>query len=346
MRYARTCVAALLVALALAGCATAPSPSGGSQRPTDPAATAGETQEASEPDPSDPLTAALVGAWRRASIELDESHIAIISDACSVAARDQLGDDEADLPTALIDARGERVATAILADDLAAIQCFVHLDETAQIATVDTVARLSATTTAAVDAARITVANVTHLNDLPGGRTIAFGRVGPEAYAVKLGFDDGLVHTAGTADGWWSMWWPGTARSSSYSAVDQRNLVIGSVLDAPNGEVVAAVGPASWWLDPAAPAPKSTARSVRALVLEESCASGKSPEGRIDPPLIELDDASITVTFEIHKQPGEGQDCQANAPFPVELTLPEPLGARTLLDGNETPPRDAKVPAG
>lgn len=339
-------LAGILFALALAaGCTNPPEPSDSAQQ-TDPSATAGETAESIEPDPSDSLTAALVGAWRRSPIDLDDSHIAIISDACSVAARDQLGDAEADLPTALIDARGERVATAILADDLAAIQCFVHFDQTAQIATVDSVARLSASTTAAVDAARITVANVTHVNDLPGGRTIAFGRVAPEAFAVKLGFDDGLVHTAANADGWWSMWWPGTARSSGYAALDQRNLVIGSVRDAPNGEVVAAVGPVSWWLDPSAPAPKPTATSLRALVLEQACASGTSPDGRIDPPSIEVDDATITVTFAIHFQPGDGQDCQGNAPFPVEITLPEPLGARTLLDGSETPPRDATIPAG
>ena len=327
-----------LAALAVVGCAS-PTPPGDGGHPT-----ASQTQESIEPDPSDALTTQLVGGWRRSPIDLDDTHIAIISDACSLAAREQLGEDEADLPTALIDARGGGVATAILADDLAAIQCFVHFDETARIATVDSVARLSTTATAAVDTARITVANVTRATDLAGGRTVAFGRVGPNAFAVKLGFDDSLVHTAASAGGWWSMWWPGVARASAYSAVDARNLVIGSVQNAPVGEVVAAVGPASWWLDPKAAAPTQTSTKIRALVLEESCASGRTPEGRVDPPTIELDETTVTVTFAIRHQPGEGQDCQGNAPFPVEFTLPEPLGARTLLDGSQDPPRNAAEP--
>ncbi len=56
------------------------------------------------------------------------------------------------------------------------------------------------------------------------------------------------------------------------------------------------------------------------------------------------DDTTVTVTFAIRQQPGDGQDCQGNRPFPVEITLPEPLGARTLLDGNEDPPRKAGEP--
>lgn len=316
-------------------------PSGGAP-PTDVAP--GDSHEAIEPGPSDVLTTQLVGPWRRAPIELDDTHIGIISDACALGARDQLGGAEADLPTALIDARGARVATAILADDLAAIQCFVHLDETTQIATVDSVARLSSTATAAVAGARITVANVTRADDLAGGRTIAFGRVGPDASAVKLGLDDGLIHTAASADGWWSMWWPGAARASAYSAVDAGDVVIGSVPDGPVGELVAAVGPAAWWLDPNALAPTVSSTTIRALVLEEACASGRTPEGRVDLPAIELDDTTVTVTFAIRHQSGGGQDCQGNAPFPVEFTLPEPLGARTLLDGSEDPPRTAGEP--
>lgn len=334
----------VLAGVLLAGCAANPEPSRTVEPGPDASGEPSAPGELSAPPADGVLTAQLVGGWRRAPIELDNSHVAIISDACAVAARDQLGDDEADLPTAVIDARGEGVATAILADDLSAIQCFVHLDATAQIATVDSVARLSTSATAAVGEARITVANVTRANDLPGGRTIAFGRVGPDAFAVKLGFDDGLVHTAASADGWWSMWWPGVARASSYAAVDAKDLAIGSVGDEPNGLIVAAVGSASWWLDPAGAPPTATSTTIKALVREQACASGRTPEGRVDPPTIELDETTVTVTFAIRHQPGDGQDCQGNAPFPVELVLPEPLGARTLLDGSEDPPRKAGEP--
>ena len=76
---------------------------------TSPPATVGpsETEEASIPLPSTVTTDQLGGPWRRSPIVLDERHIAIISDACAAAAREQLGENEANLPpTALIDARG------------------------------------------------------------------------------------------------------------------------------------------------------------------------------------------------------------------------------------------------
>ena len=71
-------------------------------------------------------------------------------------------------------------------------------------------------------------------------------------------------------------------------------------------------------------------------------ASGALP-GRMRPKegvMIELTETSVTVTYSVRHKVG-AQDCQGNTPFAVELKLPEPLGARMLLDGSETPPRDA-----
>jgi hypothetical protein len=138
------------------------------------------------------------------------------------------------------------------------------------------------------------------------------------------------------------MWWQGSVRASGYSAVDTADLVVGSVKPF-DGEREARVGPASWWLDPAAAAPKPVSTSIRALVVEESCAGGKSPEGRVELPRIEPTAAAIAITFEVRRQPG-GQDCQGNPPFPVTIKLPEPLGGRALLDGGADPPRDATKP--
>jgi len=95
-------------------------------------------------------------------------------------------------------------------------------------------------------------------------------------------------------------------------------------------------------VDPTA-TPLPSATTIRALVRETACASGRTPEGRVDPPEIEVTDASFTVRYWIRKMPG-GQDCQGNAPFPVTLELPEPLGDRQLLDGSASPPRDASKP--
>lgn len=328
-------IAVVALVGAMSGCGATPGPS----RTDESAAPGGATLE---PLPTDALAAQLGGPWRRAPITLDDSHTAIISDACAAAALTTLGPVEADLPTALIDARGGSVATVILADDLTAILCLVSLDAAGTAAAAKSVARLAAPATGAVDGSHISVSSATVLDDLPGGRSLAFGRVGPDAAAVKLGFDDLLVHTAAMSSGWWSMWWPGAARASAYSAVDPRNLVIGSA-PAPVGPVEARVGRASWWLDPRRPAPTATSTSIRALVLELACASGRDPAGRVELPTIESEAASVTITFEIRRLPG-GQDCPGNPPFAVTVSLPEPLGARTLLDGSETPPRDASRP--
>lgn len=210
-----------LAVLALAGCGVAPLPSDGVQP------TPELTVEAIMPMPSDVLTLDLVGAWRPAPIDLDTSHVAIVSDACSLAAREQLGDDDADLPTALVDARGRGVATAILADDLAAIQCVAHFDESAQIATVDSVARLSMTAAEAVDGASLSVASVVH-DEAGDGRMVAVGRAGPDAASVRITLDDGSIVVGAVAEGWWAAWWPGASSATTYAAIDAQDQVIGT----------------------------------------------------------------------------------------------------------------------
>ncbi len=330
---------AVVAALALAACDAGPGPSD-----TDPSGPI-STDASGQPEPTDVIAGQLGGPWRRSPTILDDSHIAIVSDACAAAAREKLGETEANLPTALVDARGEHFATVIMADDLNAIECLARFDEAATSATVDSVDRLSMAAVAPVDGTAFSVASVVHEADQPGGRTIAFGRIGPAAESAKVGFDDNSVILGTDAEGWWSLWWQGSVRASDYAAVDTHDIVVGSTKPF-EGEREARVGPAAWWLDPAAAPPTAKSTTIRALVLEQACVGGKSPEGRVEPPTIEPSDTSVTVTYEIRRLPGAG-DCIGNTPFAVELKLPEPLGSRTLLDGGSTPPRDAsKAPAG
>lgn len=102
----------------------------------------------------------------------------------------------------------------------------------------------------------------------------------------------------------------------------------------------AAADAATWWVDttliPVAP----EATEIKGFVMETACASGQSPEGRVQEPTIVYAPDSITVQFTITPRPG-GQDCQGNPESPVTFTLSEPLGERTLLDGGSNPPRDA-----
>ncbi len=102
----------------------------------------------------------------------------------------------------------------------------------------------------------------------------------------------------------------------------------------------AAAGAASWWVDTTLIplAPETT--EIKGFVVETACASGQSPDGRVQEPVIEYGAESVAVTYTVTSRPG-GQDCQGNPEFPVTFTLSEPLGERTLLDGGTTPPRDA-----
>ena len=102
------------------------------------------------------------------------------------------------------------------------------------------------------------------------------------------------------------------------------------------------VGKASWWIDPAAGSPAADATFVSAFVLEVACASGKSPAGRVLPPVIAASDTAISVLIAIRKRPG-GQDCPGNSPLAIKVDVGGAIGGRKLLDAGDFPPRDATV---
>src|SRR4051812_13335537 len=84
------------------GCGMPPPP-GRSETPS-------ASVESAGPIPSTVEIGLLAGPWLSSPIELDDPNIAVISDACSLAARDELGADAADLPTAIVDAQGDGFA--------------------------------------------------------------------------------------------------------------------------------------------------------------------------------------------------------------------------------------------
>jgi hypothetical protein len=102
-------------------------------------------------------------------------------------------------------------------------------------------------------------------------------------------------------------------------------------------------GPATWALDPAFPAPDATARDLHILVWERACASGKPTTGRMSEPLIVVGPTSITITIGVRPLAG-AQECPGPPGTPATLTLPEPLGSRTLLDGGNKPPAPPRAP--
>ncbi len=335
MLFARSVVVGALVVLIVAGCGSGPGPSPSGARGSD---STGRPELSNAPDQSAAAADPIGGPWRWSPILVDDARVAIVSDACAAKARADLGETDANLPTAIVDARGEGFVTVIMADDLNAIECLAHLDGVGTTATVDSVDGLSMTAVAPVDGSAITVASVVNEADGGGGRTVAFGRIGSDSATTRIRLADGSSVVASNSAGWWAAWWPGTVLASGYAAVDG-DLVVATATP-PAGELEARVGPASWWLDPATAAPSATSTTIHALVLEHACVGGKSPKGRVEPPLIDVEDTAVTITFAIRRLAGEG-DCIANLPFPVTITLPEPLGNRTLFDGIGAAPRNA-----
>ena len=101
------------------------------------------------------------------------------------------------------------------------------------------------------------------------------------------------------------------------------------------------LGPAEWWVDPAQlPLPESVT-TIHGFLLEEHCASGQSPEGRIAGPDITYRPDAVVVTFHVHAIEATVATCQANPRYPVTIELGEPLGRRTVVDGSSG--RDATV---
>jgi hypothetical protein len=335
--------------LIFAGCSLLPSPmpspSSGDGFPvlssTVPGSQGVPGLQSDAPDSSGIAIGLLVGDWQSTPFALGAAQMAVISDACASTARNELGEAEADLPTAVVDARGEGFATAILADHTRAIQCLARLDGVGA-ARIDSVERLAPSKVAAVADREIGLTSLLQYEDREGSRGFLLGRMGPNASEVKATLDNKSEVTASIANGWYAAWWPSPRRATAVHAVDGGNPVVRPV-EATSDQVDGRLGAASWWLDPTAPAPTASATSIQALVLEEACASGKPADERLENPLIDLSETAVTVTFGIRPLPGS-QDCQGNDPFPVTFQLPEPLADRTLLDGNEVPPREAARP--
>jgi hypothetical protein len=106
----------------------------------------------------------------------------------------------------------------------------------------------------------------------------------------------------------------------------------------------AGVNRTEWRLDPAFPPPAAGDRQIHVLITEQACASGRSPEGRVLPPLIAPSATAMTIAILVTSRPGNA-DCPGNPDFAMTVDLPEPLGGRTLLDGDVFPPRDVTKPS-
>lgn len=95
-------------------------------------------------------------------------------------------------------------------------------------------------------------------------------------------------------------------------------------------------GPATWALDPAFASPTPDATELHILVWEAACSSGSPATGRMSAPVIGWTADTLTITIGVRRLPGI-QTCPGPPGTPAIVTLTEPLGRRTLLDGGRVP---------
>jgi hypothetical protein len=247
------------------------------------------------------------------------------------------------VPVALVDARGDSLVSIILADEHVAFECRVKtemLGGELGATILQPPMRLVPDATLPVEEGTIRVVSHNRVDEDTGSRTILIGRVGSDAAGVIAGFPGDSEVEASMAEGWYYAWWPGVDEPNAIAAVDRQNVAIAGV-DDPETDIEGRVGPAAWWVDPAAVPLDPAATTIPALIRERECASGQSPEGRVVDPVVFAATDAFLVNVWVRIAPG---DCPANPEFPIEVGLPEPLGGRQLLDGSEIPPRDASVP--
>lgn len=103
--------------------------------------------------------------------------------------------------------------------------------------------------------------------------------------------------------------------------------------------------PAQWALDPAYPAPDASATELHLLVWELACSGASPTTGRMSAPVVEYAEATVTITIGV--RPLEGaQTCPLGQGTPAIVTLPQPLGTRTFLDGYRYPAVEPVAPFG
>lgn len=83
--------------------------------------------------------------------------------------------------------------------------------------------------------------------------------------------------------------------------------------------------------------------TLKVLVTERACASGSSAKGRIARPRISYEADRVVITIGVKPLDGT-QDCKANRPTPLTVTLSEALGDRQLYDGGPYPAAEVTQP--
>lgn len=157
--------------------------------------------------------------------------------------------------------------------------------------------------------------------------------VPPHGWRRLVDTAEAVLFVAPAVGGGWRqvLLWPGRALGS---ASTWGSRTIGECHLGPAAPADASF--ADLWLD-SARLPTATARTVRLLLVENACASGASPAGRIQTPTVIDRPDGVVVLISVTRPPGN-QDCQGNPEYPFDVALPTALGARSILNAARLPP--------
>jgi hypothetical protein len=87
-----------------------------------------------------------------------------------------------------------------------------------------------------------------------------------------------------------------------------------------------------WRLDPAV-APLASATTLDVLVTERQCVGGVVVGGRLRGPQVVMTEQAVRIAFAAVPPAGNEFTCPGNPESPVTVQLPEPLGAREIVEG-------------
>lgn len=106
-----------------------------------------------------------------------------------------------------------------------------------------------------------------------------------------------------------------------------------------NVQISTDFGPAYWAIDPDYPGPNAATTELHILVWEVACNGGSPVTGRMSAPVVEYAPDTVTITIGVRPLTGTGViTCPLGPGTPAIVTLPQPLGDRTFLDGYVSPP--------
>jgi hypothetical protein len=186
------------------------------------------------PAPSDGASGAppaadsrVFGAFRRSALAVPADILEPAEALCRTRPVAPFAEEIGSQRLVVSDMRGQGVVILVFADDVGATGCRVELDGaggmTASHFAVD------ADPPGELERGDVTLGALEFVDESRIQRVIAVGRVGDGTVRTSAAFADDTFVYASMANGWYAMWWAGSLKPIAIAAVNNRNIVVGSL---------------------------------------------------------------------------------------------------------------------